>query len=521
MKEFLKDIEPVPSKRIFYSIIVDYDLNRAICELIDNALDQWVKGGKDSQLAVSIDFRLGQQTARITDNAGGVEESDLEILVGPGLTSNEPEEHTIGIFGVGTKRAVVALAEDVEIRSRHRDGPTRLIEFDKTWLQDESWKLPLYATDEIPAGTTQIDLSRLRFKIDEDHISLLKAHLGATYAMFLKGNRVELKVNDDPIKPVQFENWAYPPKYEPQEFSGNLPIDGKKIAVKVLAGLAGESSPASGEYGVYFYCNKRLVGRALKSHQVGFAKGLAGVPHPKVSLVRVIVTLEGEAQLMPWNSTKSGINYEHAVFLSMHDWLVGIVKEYAVLSRGWQGSWPDKVFKYTEGSISKVKVADFDLVDTFLPPLPKFRARFVDKVAARNEKIYQDKPWSKGLAEGIVAADLIANARLDARNRFALIMLDSTLEIAFKEYLVNDSGGGYSQGRISQLFNNRHDVQTEVKKYKSFPKKVWKKIDYYYNLRCDLIHAKATAPISDSDINEFRSIVEKVLEGLFGLEFPS
>ncbi len=521
MKKFLKDIEPVPSKRIFYSIIADYDLSRATCELIDNALDQWVKGGKRSQLAISIDFRLDQQTATITDNAGGVDESDLEILVGPGLTSNEPEDHTIGIFGVGTKRAVVALAQYVQIRSRYKGGQTHLIEFDETWLRDASWKLPVYVTDEIAAGTTQIDLSRLRFKVEETRISELKAHLGATYALFLQNKKVELKVNGDPIKAIEFENWAYPPKYEPQEFSGKLPVDGKEVSVKVLAGLTRESSPASGEYGVYVYCNKRLIGRALKSHQVGFAKGLAGVPHPKVSLVRVIVTLEGEAQLMPWNSTKSGVNYEHALFLSMHDWLVGIVKQYAILSRGWQGSWPDKVFKYGKGSISKVQVADFALVHTYLTPSPRFRQRLVDKVAARNEKIYKDRPWSKGLAEGIVAADLIANARLDARNRIALIVLDSTLEIAFKEYLVNDSGGSYSQARISQLFGNRHDVQAEVKKYKSFPMKAWKKIDYYYNLRCDLVHRKAIAPIPDSDINEFRSTIEKVLNGLFGLEFPS
>jgi hypothetical protein len=31
---------------------------------------------------------------------------------------------------------------------------------------------------------------------------------------------------------------------------------------------------------VYFYCNDRLVARALKSFDVGFMKGYAGLPHP-------------------------------------------------------------------------------------------------------------------------------------------------------------------------------------------------------------------------------------------------
>ena len=116
MKKPIAEIEPIPSKRIFYSIIADYNLNRAVCELIDNAIDQWTKKNRGSRLNVNLRFDLSQQTVRITDDAGGVAKDGLEILVGPGLTSNKPEEPTIGLFGVGTKRAVVALAEDVKIR---------------------------------------------------------------------------------------------------------------------------------------------------------------------------------------------------------------------------------------------------------------------------------------------------------------------------------------------------------------------------------------------------------------------
>ncbi len=58
-------------------------------------------------------------------------------------------------------------------------------------------------------------------------------------------------------------------------------------------GLTRESSPAAGEYGVYFYCNDRLVARAKKTMEVGFTKGLAGLPHPKVSLTRGLVKASG------------------------------------------------------------------------------------------------------------------------------------------------------------------------------------------------------------------------------------
>jgi hypothetical protein len=63
---------------------------------------------------------------------------------------------------------------------------------------------------------------------------------------------------------------------------------------------------------VYVYCNHRLVVKELRSREVGyFVTSEAGVPHPDASLCRVSVRLQGPARLMPWNSTKSRINYAH------------------------------------------------------------------------------------------------------------------------------------------------------------------------------------------------------------------
>ena len=91
------------------------------------------------------------------------------------------------------------------------------------------------------------------------------------------------------IKGVTFENWAFPPKYSPHKYVGSIQSDdGGKVKVEVLGGLTLTSSPA-GEYGVYIYCNDRLIAKELKSHDVGFLTGLVGQPHPSISLVRVIV----------------------------------------------------------------------------------------------------------------------------------------------------------------------------------------------------------------------------------------
>ena len=138
MKEHAGSIDAVPGKRLFLAIIVDYDLNRSICELIDNALDNWSNNGKPESLMIDINVDTAQQTIQIKDNSGGIDKENLKVVVSPGETSNDPSNEVIGIFGVGTKRAVVALAKDVKIISRYRNNHTYLVEFDDDWLNENN-----------------------------------------------------------------------------------------------------------------------------------------------------------------------------------------------------------------------------------------------------------------------------------------------------------------------------------------------------------------------------------------------
>jgi hypothetical protein len=513
-------LDAIPSKRLFLSIIADYDLNRAICELIDNAIDSWVKAGKTTPLKIEVDLDENQQSILIRDNAGGVKKDDMKVIVGPGQTTNLPTDPVIGIFGVGTKRAVIALAQEIRITTRHLKEGTYQVEFDDSWIKsDESWKLPLYEVDTIDEWTTIISLKGLRIHVDQAGNSNLKTYISETYARFLKSADLSIIVNHEKIQPKNFENWAYPPDYQPRRYFGELPTEnGEIVNVEIIAGLSKESSP-TGEYGVYFYCNDRLIAKALKSYEVGFSTGQAGQPHSSISLTKVFVSLKGNALSMPWNSSKSAINYNHHVFLALRDLILRAVKENAFISRAFQGDWPEKVFKYNSGQIVDVPITSFQTRKSYLPPLPVSKPRYEKLVKQANCKISKTKPWTTGLYEGIIATDLIFKEDLEQKNRICLILLDSTLEIAFKEYLVNDSGVAYSDKRLLDIFSNRIEVQKEISNYKKISLKVWKKIDYYYKLRCKLVHERATVSINDGQIKDYRCVVESVLKILFNLQF--
>lgn len=517
-------VDATPSKRLYLSIIADYDANKSVCELVDNALDIWVKNGRTTPLAVQIIFDQYQQRILVCDNAGGLSESELSYIVGPGHTGTVETDETIGIFGVGTKRAVVALAQDITIKTR-QEGDTHLIAFDDAWIkEDDDWRLPVYKVDDIPEGTTLIELVRLRQAITDDLVSQLKEHLGATYALFLQDGNVTISVNDVAVEPITFDDWAFPPGFEPREYTGELPIeDNKPVKVHALAGLTSESSPGGGEYGVYVYCNDRLVARALKTYDVGFATGLAGKPHADISLARVIISLHGPAKLMPWNSSKSDINPSHEVFVALRNWLLSVVKDYTSLARRLskqEGGWSDNVFKYDTGNVKKVDVEAFPEVKTsYLPPLPKVQRRYGRVIKDINKSVSKQKPWTTGLYESVIAVDLVLRQDLEQKNRIALILLDSTLEIAFKEYLVKESKEQYSEKRLQGMFRDRRQVHTEVAKHVGIADEVLKKINHYYDARCQLIHRRATISISETEIMDFREIVENLLGRLFGLRF--
>jgi DNA gyrase/topoisomerase IV subunit B len=77
MKKEVGQLDATPSKRLFLSIIADYDLNRSICELVDNGLDVWVRGGKARDISINITLDKVQQTITVEDDAGGVAKSEL------------------------------------------------------------------------------------------------------------------------------------------------------------------------------------------------------------------------------------------------------------------------------------------------------------------------------------------------------------------------------------------------------------------------------------------------------------
>mgnify|MGYP000598207754 CR=1 FL=1 len=77
-------IDATPQKRLFLSIIADYDFKTSLCELVDNALDHWNSSDRLSPLKIQVFMNQDRQQATVKDTAGGVPRDQIQLLIAPG-----------------------------------------------------------------------------------------------------------------------------------------------------------------------------------------------------------------------------------------------------------------------------------------------------------------------------------------------------------------------------------------------------------------------------------------------------
>lgn len=123
-------------------------------------------------------------------------------------------------------------------------------------------------------------------------------------------------------------------------------------------------------------------------------------------------------------------------------------------------------------------------------------------------------PWVIGLIDGLTATRLILNTNIESRNRLALILLDSTLEVAFKNYLTYVKG---IKKLPENVLKNRGELHKVIKKHINFSKDVWDRIDYFYDKRNELYHEDVGKTLPDVSIFDFFNLVIMVIDKLFSI----
>ena len=116
---------------------------------------------------------------------------------------------------------------------------------------------------------------------------------------------------------------------------------------------------------------------------------------------------------------------------------------------------------------------------------------------------------------------------METRNRIALILLDSTLEIGFKNYLIHEKGILLDETNPILLYRDKLHKAVSDKTQGVFNnkrwtgKEVWRLVNFYYGARCELYHEQADKTLTDSSISNFYDLVSFILDKLLCVDSAS
>lgn len=415
----IKTIEASPTKRFFVSMLTrDIELRDAILDLLDNCVDGIVrsKGGRITggtpYEGYSASITATPQRFVIEDNCGGIPRNVAEeVAFRLGRPKGLPPEHleTVGVYGIGMKRAIFKLGRRAVVRSEH-SGRAFQVKIEPAWLDRDDWNLNL---EEFPPrghdGTT-IEITELYDPIRREFTqkdSLFLDHLyGAiaeNYSVII-GKGFKVSLNDKVVNRVEFNILMSKSKrgkagaINPYVLKGKIrEVDFELVVGFYRVPLTEEDIDSENESpradlsqaGWSVICNDRLILRGDKSAVTGW--GTANVPrfHNQFSSIAGIVTLRStNPELLPLNTTKRGIETSSDVYFRLLDYMREGTKQFTDYTNKWKGRLeetkdqfadaepvpadevPDAVDTYKNVSNRKLAAED-GKADIFVPELPR------------------------------------------------------------------------------------------------------------------------------------------------------
>lgn len=324
-----QEVDASPTKAFFIENLTrDLTLEDAILDLIDNSIDSAIQ---EAQLDVSaellekqpdqdfdkipIEVEVSEERIVIRDWAGGIDPQRAVTTVFRLGTPPSKADSTLGVYGIGLKRAVFKMGRSISIRSWHDEGAFE-VQISPAWMDDETnWRLPLKRIDSSRETGTEIVVENLHddIKLRIRDPALLRRLIDAiseTYCLFLE-HLVRVQLNGSEVEAMEI------PLGESDEVrSGKRLLSYDGVTAEILTGL----QPRVGsrwemeKAGWYVLCNGRVVVFADKTELTGWGAGAPQFTAKHRGFVGVAFFFSSDPSQLPWTTTKRGLNQESSVY---------------------------------------------------------------------------------------------------------------------------------------------------------------------------------------------------------------
>ncbi|WP_122233294.1 ATP-binding protein [Pseudomonas syringae] len=325
-----------PTKDFFIDMITrDIGLDECIFDLLDNSIDGASRDAQKKNLntlaGYYAEILLTPEEFSIKDNCGGMSLVDAtEYAFHFGRRSDAPKdaENSIGLYGIGMKRAIFKIGKKIIIRSATETVPEEAFEVDidvAAWAATPAWEFELNQIEPSNLIGTEITVNELRKATasefeDQIFVNNLRKDVGKYYSFFLQ-NGFEIKINGIPVKQHV---------YGVRDGEGISPYvheytdDETGVHVRIISGVAGTPPEDSGDpislgkdtesWGWYVICNDRVVLAGDKTEKTIWGDEFPNW-HPQYNgFVGLIFFSSENPGELPWTTTKRQIDETLPVF---------------------------------------------------------------------------------------------------------------------------------------------------------------------------------------------------------------
>lgn len=323
----------------------DISLEDCILDLVDNSVDgAWRSEGsrpmglaQDADLSkYTISIHAAPDRFSIDDNCGGMTLDDAiaHAFSFGRRAADVHDDYSIGVYGIGMKRAVFKLGTAIRIRSTYqeKDGtrqPFAVPIVVSDWLANDDPPWDFDITDDEPLDNNGVEVvvdaltpAAAQAFASPAFLQNLSRTIARDYSLHLNRG-LKISLNDQLIAGWQIEmlqsaDFA-PMRQEYQDETG-----GEQVSIEIIGGMAApppESSEPdvedSGEkrFGWYVVCNGRIVLAADKTVTSGW--GLDEWPqwHRQYSgFIGIVLFTAAKAAALPLTTTKRSVDTSSEIF---------------------------------------------------------------------------------------------------------------------------------------------------------------------------------------------------------------
>lgn len=352
----------------------DIALEDAILDLLDNCVDGIVRTaltpenpqkpyeGFVAKIVIEPDKFF------IEDNCGGIPfdiARDYAFALGRKedvAEATKPE--TIGMYGIGMKRAIFKIGREAFVQSKNDHG--FVVYFDQDWMRDETWRdleMQEIPTEQQVEGQTTVAVFDIREEAkaafsEQTWIDDFKKIVSRHYALIIEkgfevriGTEVEIDTSEALVKAENFQllmagaSGANGNVIAPFVYRGEV----SGVRVEIYVGLyrqllteeelelEEETRGRTDDAGWTVACNDRIVVWKDRSRLTGW--GEASVPNYHgqfIAITGIVLLTSKDLKKLPLTTTKRGIDASTEVYSVVKDMMRDATKKLTTFTNKWK-----------------------------------------------------------------------------------------------------------------------------------------------------------------------------------------